>query len=231
MKTCLLVQGSPGAPAELEPLVEALAARDVKAERLRLPMSDASPVYTPLVEAARGVDLVVAYSFGCYLTLRAHEAGALPAKPLCLVSPHLIGREGLSGAARVLLGVPGLGRSILAKGLDKRVDDYLAQSYAPAQPPESVRQELMDPDLWLRAARWKQLQASAPLGPIDPAKLPPFRIVIGTADRSSPWSDHARAFTSPPDEAHITRVDGAGHALIHGHADRVADAALTLIRG
>lgn len=229
MKTCLLIHGSPGAPSELHPLRDALLRRDVKAELLRMPLADATPVYAPIVEAARQADLVLAYSFGCYLTLRAHQDGALPNKPLCLVNPHLTAKEGLSGAVGFLLGVPGLGRGLIGAGLPKRIDEFLTKSFSPASPPEQLRKELNDPDLWLRAARWKQMQAGSPLRPIDPTLFAALRIVIGTADSSSPWQDHAGVFTCLPDDALVTRVEGAGHALPFTHPDRVADAALSLL--
>jgi pimeloyl-ACP methyl ester carboxylesterase len=230
MKTCLLVNGSPGAPSELDPLRDALIKRDVKAEILRMPLADASPIYAPIVEAAKKADAIIAYSFGCYLTLRAHQDGALPKKPVVLVNPHLVASEGISGVVGFLLGLPVVGRSLIGKGLPQRVDEHLAKVFAPATPPETLRRDLVDPDLWLRAARWKQTMATTPLKPIDPASFAALRIVIGTADVSSPWQHHTGAFASAPGDALITRVEGAGHALHVTHPDRVADVALALLR-
>ena len=230
MKTCLLVNGSPGAPSELEPLRDALIKRDVKADALRMPLTDATPVYAPIVEAAKKADAVIAYSYGCYLTLRAHQDGALPRVPVVLVNPHLVASEGISGVVGFLLGIPVIGRSLIGKGLPQRVDEHLAKVFAPATPPESLRRELDDPDLWLRAARWKQTMATTPLKPIDPTSFAALRIVIGTADGSSPWQHHTGAFKTPPGDAVITRVEGAGHALHVTHPDRVADVALSLLR-
>src|SRR5215207_7560305 len=132
MKTCLLVNGSPGAPSELEPLRDALIKRDVKADALRMPLTDATPVYAPIVEAAKKADAVIAYSYGCYLTLRAHQDGALPRVPVVLVNPHLVASEGISGVVGFLLGIPVIGRSLIGKGLPQRVDEHLAKVFAPA---------------------------------------------------------------------------------------------------
>jgi pimeloyl-ACP methyl ester carboxylesterase len=230
MKTCLLVNGSPGAPSELDSLRDALLERDVKAEILRMPLTDATPLYAPIVDAARKADAVIAYSYGCYLTLRAHQDGALPRVPVVLVNPHLVASEGISGAIGFLLGLPVVGRSLIAKGLPKRVDEHLGKVFAPATPPDHLRRELDNPDLWLRAARWKQAMATTPLRPIDPGSFAALRIVIGTADVSSPWQHHTGAFATPPADALITRVEGAGHALHVTHPDRVADVAVALLR-
>jgi pimeloyl-ACP methyl ester carboxylesterase len=230
MKTCLLVNGSPGAPSELDPLRDALTRRDVKAEILRMPLADATPVYAPIVAAAQTADAIIAYSYGCYLTLRAHQDGALPGKPVVLVNPHLVASDGISGVVGFLLGLPVVGKSLIGKGLPQRVDEHLAKVFAPATPPDNLRKELGDPDLWLRAARWKQTMATTPLSPIDPASFAALRIVIGTADGSSPWQHHTGTFKTPPADAIITRVDGAGHALHVTHPDRVADVAVALLR-
>lgn len=227
MKRAILVHGNPGRAAVLAPLEAVLVQRGFRVHAVELPMQDASPIERPIVDAAAGDPAVlVGYSYGAYLALRA--AARARVAGVCLVNPHLVAREGLALPLKLLLSVPGLGRKLVGRGLEARVDESLGRWFGKAAPPPALRAALCDADLWLRAARWKDLQAREPLPALAARDLPALRVLVGEEDVGSPWRDQAGVIADLAPEA-LRRVPGAAHALPWTHADLVADVVCELV--
>ncbi len=229
MTKIVVVHGNPGPEEEVEPLRAALSELGVPVSSLRFPLDASAPAYAPIASASDQEAVIVAYSFGCYLTLSALQAGATPPRALCLVSPHLVSSGALSPVVETLLSIPFVNEKLIGKGLGERVDEHLRKVFAPAPAVTAFRSALLSPPLWLRAARWKQLQAKRPLKPVRAAELPTTRIVRGSKDDVSPWQAQLTAFAGTPPEANVTVVEGAGHALPFTHPNTIRDVVKTLL--
>lgn len=226
----VLLHGNPGTGDDWNLVVDQLGSVDVETPtRPAGGVGQLADLLGPLdrLIAARKPDRlrVVGYSWGCYLAL--HHAWRAQRRPdeLVLVNPYVVAQNPISAGANVVLNLPVVGGAILRAKTKTMAPEFVANTFAPAQPPAGVADamaaRLADPAVWKGAVAYKLLQQNQPLARV--ADLPARTVIVrGGADQVADWNVQRAPLDGVRDDYEERVIEGAGHGLPWTHAAELA---------
>lgn len=225
--------GNPGTPGDLDGILEKVAGADNVLRFKRPPEGVGLDQLLAKLEgeaAAKKPDsiVVIAYSWGAYLALKWAQVTKQSIESLVLINPTLVAENPLSGAIKLISGLPVLGNVLLNKVAQSKTPEFIEHSFAPLTPSAEARQSmeanLNQPAAWKEAIAYKILQQNHPLeGKKVAAKV---LVIRALEDKAISWEPQREALDSlvgMGDNLILHQIEKAGHALPWTHPQVVAD--------
>jgi pimeloyl-ACP methyl ester carboxylesterase len=229
--TILAFHGSPGVPADFEPLRAALA---VIAPEIRW-IAEPRPGYPGSAESSESLSsagpasqIVLGYSWGCFDCLEYVAKSPDSVRAVILIAPYLY-PDGKAGfLKRSILRAPLLGDAILRKAAPKAVEGLLVKSSHPRPVPESYRLSALaylEPSILRVAALEKDGKGprlARALTSITESRIP-VTVIRGAEDQTSDHHSQLGPLRKVFASVVFEKIADAGHALLWTHPGTLAD--------